>query len=306
MASAFSQFPIEEVVSERIDTEHEHALDVLTADADRETNECSVDMRMVDIADQLPDETNVERVLSDLEEWDLAAEGGNHVERETNDDGDEVMVTYRMFSADKRGVLADKQIKAPGTAESGTGTVEPTVTPVKERDSVLNPVTENWDSVCSDAQAMLDATEHVAIVRENVDAGKKDDGEYAVVVTLTQDGQTEEIRFTPTEWVEWPSLGFKRGYRAAFSDYPGLSNFEIGYLQARWTEQAEETEHAEEDTTADETEQELSKGERVDQYLEAEYDGDESVREIADAVDVSTGTVHTAMQRFDESVADVD
>lgn len=236
-------------------------------------------VRRVDLADGIEDYPAHERELLD--------EGAINETGSLTTHEDDGTVTYRRFEITQTGGQLLEAYHAPPPEESDP--VEPRRTSSREPWDVSAP----FDELGPNIAQILDETQAVECVETDEYRGG-----WVVRVTLARDGIEGHIDFKPIHWHNDPGTHhFKTKYKHLFGGrHPDVTTRAFGALQRAWVEQ-----YQQEDDTERGTEQSFSKGERVDQYLEAEYTGDESVREIADEVDVSTGTVHSRLKQFEDS-----
>jgi hypothetical protein len=295
--------------TESLESNHKTALRVMY-DAGEEEN-----YRVLrrDIVEALDDE-GVEETLEALEAQDLVAEVGKLNRQERGDDGGVYRVVHRRFNLTERGVKLFNAVGRELEIEEPPETTEPQkkqVTP----DSEQWRKNSEWLRWSDDVEQILDETESV----EYIDESHQHGADGTIVVTLERDGEPVTVRFSMAQWKHSRGREFYKEYCRGVprSLQPDLSERDFGVLQSRWLDHYQDAhgDESEEETTngpeeadtpdADGTDQDsehesdqvMTKSERVERYL-TEHGTDDSIRTIADELDVSTGTVSNAKAAF--------
>lgn len=130
-----------------------------------------------------------------------------------------------------------------------------------------------------------DLSEQVTRLVEETQSVAFDTDAEEIVVTLDRDGREATISFNKVAWFNTGHRKFHEEFHAAFNERNPIDEREFGILQARWVDMAEAA--VEDD--------DLTAKERAKQYL-AGPGSDDSVRQAAEQLGVSVGTVQSAKQ----------
>lgn len=231
-------------------------------------------MRRVDLADVIEEPYPPhERSLTDRT---LIEEVGVHSTR--NEDGEQVV--YRRLTLTEQGERALRRSRAQeGDEEQEPDPVEP-----KTRRARRRPWHERaeWTELSPDVPRLLEETQSV----------EYNDEANEIHVTLDHAGREATLEFSKTAWFNTGHKKFHEQYHTAFNERNPVDEREFGVLQARWVDMPQEADGVGEAKTAKERAKAYLSGEGVD----------DSVREAAQQLDVSVGTVQSARSELSDEL----
>lgn len=222
--------------------------------------------RRVELADVIDESyPPVERALQERDLLKEVGKVGTH-----NDAGERVV--YRRLSLTEEG---ERVLSWTGRDESAEqDPVEPRTRP-KRREPWHKRA--EWTALSEQVNRLVEETQSVAF----------DSDDEEIAVTLDRDGREATISFNKVAWFNTGHRKFHEEFHAAFNERNPIDEREFGILQARWVDMAEAA--VEDD--------DLTAKERAKQYL-AGPGSDDSVRQAAEQLGVSVGTVQSAKQEL--------